>query len=139
MDERHMTESPLTTQHPFRTEDTRITRHSRRQVLALGAAAVAAMALAACGNSNDQSQNAADRARSAAASWPAGALNTVQAAPTSAAPTVSAAATTVSGAASGGDPASRNNKYKSPPPMTIDKAKKYTATIVTNKGTMKAD
>ncbi len=34
---------------------------------------------------------------------------------------------------------SRNNKYKAPPPLTIDKAKKYTATIVTNMGTMKIE
>jgi len=31
---------------------------------------------------------------------------------------------------------SKNNKYKSAPPMTISSAKKYTATIVTNKGEM---
>ncbi len=37
------------------------------------------------------------------------------------------------------DVASRNGKYKSPPPITIDKSKKYTVTIATNKGTMKAD
>jgi cyclophilin family peptidyl-prolyl cis-trans isomerase len=138
---------------------------SRRRTLALGAAAVAAMALAACGNSsNDQSQNAANTARAAASALPAGALSTAQAlasavppggaataqaAATGAAPTVAAAAsrapsvasaaTTAGGAANASDPSSRNNKYKAPPAMTIDKAKKYTATIVTNKGTMKAE
>jgi cyclophilin family peptidyl-prolyl cis-trans isomerase len=135
---------------------------SRRRALALGAAAVAAMALAACGNNNDQSKSAANTAQAAASALPAGALSTVQAAATAAAPTLAAARTNVvptaaaaatgaaptvaaaattagGGSASGGDPASRNNKYKSAPPMTIDKAKKYTATIVTNKGTMKAE
>jgi cyclophilin family peptidyl-prolyl cis-trans isomerase len=47
--------------------------------------------------------------------------------------------TAASPAANTADVASRNNKYKSPPPLTIDKSKKYTATIATNKGTMKAD
>lgn len=43
-------------------------------------------------------------------------------------------------AATGGDPASRNNKYAGKmPPMTIDRAKKYFATITTNKGTMRAE
>lgn len=54
--------------------------------------------------------------------------------------TAQAAGTSVAGGATGGDPASRNNKYQGKPPaMTIDKSKKYIATIVTNKGTMKAE
>lgn len=54
--------------------------------------------------------------------------------------TAQAAATQVAGGTTGGDPASRNNKYQGKPPaMTIDKSKKYIATIVTNKGTMKAE
>jgi len=89
-------------------------RLSRRRVLAFGAASVAGLALAACGGSST-------------------ATATLKAANT-AAPTAPAAA-----ASNPGDVASRNGKYKSPPPMTIDKAKKYTATIATNKGTMKAD
>ncbi len=43
-------------------------------------------------------------------------------------------------AAAGSDPASRNNKYQGRmPPMTIDRAKKYVATITTNKGVMRAE
>jgi len=37
----------------------------------------------------------------------------------------------------GTDTASKNNKYKQAPAMTIDKAKTYTATIKTNKGDIK--
>jgi cyclophilin family peptidyl-prolyl cis-trans isomerase len=107
--------------------------------------------------------------QAAASAAPAGAASTAQAiassapgsgaaqpttAPTVAAPTVAgtqkpagttAAATTAptaAGATAAGNTAevaSRNNKYKSAPPLTIDKAKKYTTTITTNKGTMKAD
>lgn len=104
---------------------------TRRRALALGAAGVAAVALAACGGSGQSNvvtapAGLAGTAQAIASAAPAGAVSTVQ-----------AAATTAGGSAS--DPASRNNKYKAPPPMTIDKAKKYTATIVTNKGTMKAD
>lgn len=47
--------------------------------------------------------------------------------------------TAASPAANTSDVASRNNKYKAPPPLTVDKSKKYTATITTNKGTMKAE
>lgn len=38
-----------------------------------------------------------------------------------------------------GSVASRNGKYKSAPPMTIDATKTYTAVISTNKGTMTAE
>ena len=120
------------------------TRLTRRRALAFGAAGVAALALAACGgnaqpNAVTAPAGAASTAQAIASAVPAGALSTAQAAATAAggAAPATTAATAASGAAS--DPASRNNKYKAPPPMTIDKAKKYTATIVTNKGTMKAD
>ena len=90
-------------------------RLSRRRVLAFGAASVAVMALAACGGST------------------ATPLPTPKPANTVASTAPTAAASNPS------DVASRNNKYKSPPPITIDKSKKYIATIVTNKGTMKAE
>ncbi len=91
---------------------------SRRRMLAFGAAALASAALTACGSSGTATQTPLPTPKPA---------NTV-------APTAPAAA-----ASNPGDVASRNAKYKSPPPMTIDKSKKYTATIATNKGTMKAD
>lgn len=72
----------------------------------------------------------------AAASQNPGAASTVRAAGSTAAGVATSAA---GGNAGSGDVASRNNKYKMPPPMTIDKAKKYTATIATNLGTMKAE
>ncbi len=93
-------------------------RLSRRRVLAFGAASVAAMALVACSSGGTATQSPLPTPRPA----------------TTVAPTAPAAA-----ASNSGDVASRDGKYKSPPPMTIDKSKKYTATIATNKGTMKAE
>jgi len=90
-------------------------RLSRRRVLAFGAASVAALALAACGGSTATPLPTPKPANTVASTAPAAA------------------------ASNPGDVASRNNKYKSPPPITIDKSKKYIATIVTNKGTMKAE
>ncbi len=56
------------------------------------------------------------------------------------APAVPAASPAAAGAApNAAEVAKRNEKYKNAPPLTIDKAKKYIATIVTNKGTMKAE
>jgi cyclophilin family peptidyl-prolyl cis-trans isomerase len=97
---------------------------SRRRVLAFGAAALASAALAACGGG------------STATATPKAAASTASSGAAAAASQAPAAANPVANTA---DVASRNGKYKSPPPMTIDKAKKYTATITTNKGTMKAD
>lgn len=137
-------------------------RLPRRRMLAFGAAALASAALAACGSSNSatetpKSGNAsggiAATVQAAASAAPAGAASTVQAAASqvpggaaavaSQVPAAASAAakppTATSPAASAADVASRNGKYKSPPPLTIDKTKKYTATIVTNKGTMKAE
>ncbi len=121
-------------------------RLSRRRVLAFGAASVAAVALAACGSSTATATPRAGNApgglagtvQAAASAVPAGAASTAQAI-ASAVPGGAAAVASQGPAANTADVASRNNKYKSPPPMTIDKAKKYTATITTNKGTMKAD
>ncbi|MHB8644517.1 MAG: peptidylprolyl isomerase [Thermomicrobiales bacterium] len=111
------------------------TRLSRRRLLALSAASLASVALAACGGSSAT-------ATTKPASPPGGLAATVQAAasaaPAGAASTAQAAASQAP-AANTADVASRDGKYKSPPPLTIDKTKKYTATIVTNKGTMKAD
>lgn len=120
-------------------------RLSRRRVLAFGAASVAALALAACGSSTatatpkigGASSGLAGTVQAAASAVPAGAASTAQAI-ASAVPG-GAAAVASQAPASAADVASRNGKYKSPPPMTIDKSKKYTATIATNKGTMKAD
>jgi len=85
----------------------------------------------------------------AVASQNPGLGSTVQAAVTRAAGTAPAAASSagaVGGAGAtgattvGGDPASRNNKYQGKAPaMMIDKGKKYVTTIVTSKGTMKAE
>ena len=94
----------------------------RRRALAFGAAALASAALAACGGGT--------------------ATQTPKPAPTAVPATLAPAAPQAPAGAAASNPAdvaARNNKYKSPPPMTIDKTKKYTATIVTNKGTMKAD
>jgi len=111
-------------------------RISRRRALAFGAASVAAVALAACGGGSSAT------ATPKVASAPGGLAGTVQAiasaAPAGVASTAQAVASQAP-AASAADVASRNGKYRSPPPMTINKTKKYTATIVTNKGTMKAD
>lgn len=134
-------------------------RLSRRRVLAFGAASVAAMALAACGGSTATETPKAGNApgglagtvQAAASATPAGAASTARAI-ASAVPGGAAAAasqvpagaaakpsTAANPAANTADVASRDGKYKSPPPLTIDKTKKYTATIVTNKGTMKAE
>jgi len=95
-------------------------------MLAFGAAALVSAALAACGGSKATDTPLPPTPKPA---------NTV--APP-AAPTAPAAAASPA-AGNTADVAGRNGKYKAPPPMTIDKAKKYTATIATNKGTMKAE
>ncbi len=129
----------------------RITRISRRRVLAFGAASVASVALAACGGGSSATEtpkggNApgglAATAQAIASAAPAGAASTAQAVASTVpggAAVVASQVPAASVAANTPDVASRNNKYKAPPPVTIDKAKKYTATIVTNKGTMKAE
>ncbi|MGI8689687.1 MAG: peptidylprolyl isomerase [Thermomicrobiales bacterium] len=124
-------------------------RLSRRRVLAFGAASAVVLALAACGSSTATETPKAGNApgglagtvQAAASAVPAGAASTAQAIASAIPGGAAAAASQVpaSAAANTADVASRNGKYKSPPPMTIDKAKKYTATIATNKGTMKAD
>jgi cyclophilin family peptidyl-prolyl cis-trans isomerase len=131
-------------------------------MLAFGAASVAAMALAACGGGSSATETPkggsasgglAATVQAAASAAPAGAASTAQAIASAVPGGAAAAASQVPAAASAAakpsvaaspaanaaDVAGRNNKYKSPPPMTIDKSKKYTATIATNKGTMKAD
>ncbi len=131
-------------------------------MLAFGAASVAAMALAACGGGSSATETPkggsasgglAATVQAAASAAPAGAASTVQAIASAVPGGAAAAASQVPAAASAAakpsvaaspaanaaDVAGRNNKYKSPPPMTIDKSKKYTATIATNRGTMKAD
>jgi cyclophilin family peptidyl-prolyl cis-trans isomerase len=142
------------------TETNDPARITRRRVLALGAASVAALALAACGGGSTATETPkagstpaagglAATVQAVASAAPAGAASTAQAiastvpggaaAVASKAAQVASPAAQASPAANTADVASRNNKYKSPPPMTIDKSKKYTATITTNKGTMKAD
>ena len=118
------------------TETNDLARMTRRRVLALGAASVAAVALAACGGSG--TATATPKVASTPTA-PAGAASTAATAVASKAAQVASPAAQASPAANAADVASRNGKYKSPPPMTIDKSKKYTATITTNKGTMKAD
>ncbi len=142
-------------------------RLTRRKALALGAAGVVTAALSACGNGIAATATGASGTVAAASSTVQAAGGTVQAAVASQVPggaggvtstiqavasqnpgiasTAQAAVTQVAGmapvpAGAGGDPANRNNKYQGKPPaMTIDKTKKYVATIVTNKGTMKAE
>jgi cyclophilin family peptidyl-prolyl cis-trans isomerase len=127
-------------------------RISRRRALAFGAAGLASAALAACGGSSatETPKGVAATVAPLASQVPGGLTATVQAAASAvpggaaaiaskAAQVASPAASQASPAANTADVASRNGKYKAAPPMTIDKAKKYTATIATNKGTMKAD
>ncbi len=131
-------------------------RISRRRALAFGAAGLASAALAACGGSSatETPKGVAATVAPLASQVPGGLTATVQAAasaaPGGAAAIASKAAQVASPAASQASPAanavantadvaSRNNKYKAAPPMKIDKGVKYTATIATNKGAMKAD
>ncbi len=117
-------------------------------MLAFGAAALASAALAACGGGGSATETPkpaasapsglAGTAQAIASAVPAGAASTVQAV-ASAVPGGAAASPAASPAVNTANVASRDGKYKTPPPMTIDKAKKYTATIATNKGTMKAE
>ncbi|MDQ6908581.1 MAG: peptidylprolyl isomerase [Chloroflexota bacterium] len=144
-----------------------VTAHfSRRRMLAFGAATLASAALAACGGSSSATETPkpvasasgglAGTAQAIATALPTGAASTAQAVASavpggaaavasqvpvsaSAAAKPSTAASPAANTANTADVASRNGKYKAPPPMTIDKAKKYTATIATNKGTMKAE
>ncbi|MBL0386732.1 peptidylprolyl isomerase [Tumebacillus sp. ITR2] len=59
------------------------------------------------------------------------------AAPTTPAPTKDSTTTTPAKDTTSTDTKSKNNKYSKAPDMTIDKAKKYTATVKTNKGDIK--
>ncbi len=140
--------------HPFSP------RLTRRKALALGAAGAVTAALSACGNEIAATATGAAGTVAAAGSTvqavavsqvpggTGGVTSTIQAVASQnpgIGSTVQAAATQAAGmapaaAGAGGDPASRNNKYQGKPPaMTIDKTKKYVATIVTSKGTMKAE
>lgn len=138
---------------------------TRRRLFAVGAASLAAMALAACTNEEitatttrvsgtaaaaggTAASGAATQAPTvvgglattaqAVASQNPGLVSTVQAAGSAVVATGQVAGSAA--AATGGDPASRNNKYQGKMvPMTIDRAKKYVATITTNKGTMRAE
>ncbi len=135
-------------------------------MLAFGAAALASVALAACGGSSATETpkpaasapggpagtvqaiasaapaGVASTAQAVASAIPGGAAAVVSQVPTAATAAVkpsTAASPAASAAGNTTDVASRNGKYKAVPPMTIDKAKKYTTTIATNKGTMKAE
>ena len=89
--------------------------------------------LAACGTPTDNSVPAGD----STGSQPSSAASASPATEASAAP--EASASPAGGGAVGTDPAERNDKYSAPPPMSIDQNKKYTVTIETTKGTMKAE
>ncbi|MGI8856734.1 MAG: peptidylprolyl isomerase, partial [Thermomicrobiales bacterium] len=79
-------------------------------------------------------------AQAIASAVPGGAAALASQVPAAASPAATAKpSAAASPAANTADVASRNGKYKAAPPMKIDKWVKYTATIVTNKGTMKAD
>jgi cyclophilin family peptidyl-prolyl cis-trans isomerase len=142
------------------TETGNDARVSRRRALAFGAAALASVALAACGGSSatETPKSIAATVAPLASQVPAGLVATAQAvasavpggaaalasqvpavASQAAAKPPAAASPAATTAANTSDVASRNGKYKAAPPLTIDKTKKYTATITTNKGTMKAD
>lgn len=90
--------------------------------------------LAACGTPTDNSAPA-DNATGAQPSSAASAAPEASASP---APESSASPAGGSGAAAT-DPVERNDKYSAAPAMSIDPNKKYTATIETTKGTMKAE
>lgn len=92
-----------------------------------GLLALVLLVLAACGTPTDNSVPADNSTGSRPAS-------TASAAPEASA---SPAAQGQSGAAT--DPVERNDKYSAAPEMQIDSNKKYTATIDTTKGTMKAE
>jgi cyclophilin family peptidyl-prolyl cis-trans isomerase len=93
------------------------------------------LALAACGTATDNSVPA-DHSAGGTGSHQTGASPAASAAgdPSHASPAASA---NPAGAAA--DPVERNNKYSAVPEMKIDQNKKYTATIETTKGTMKAE
>jgi cyclophilin family peptidyl-prolyl cis-trans isomerase len=132
-------------------------RVSRRRALAFGAAALASAALAACGGGSSATETPkgvaatvaplasavpgglAATAQAIASTVPGGAAALASKAAQVASPAAAQASPATGATANTADVASRNNKYKLPPDQKIDKAKKYTATITTNKGTMKAD
>jgi cyclophilin family peptidyl-prolyl cis-trans isomerase len=90
------------------------------------------LALAACGTPTDNSVPADDSTGAQpASSAPASTSSPAPEASVSPPPTAQAGAAT--------DPSERNNKYSAAPEMKIDQNKKYTATIETTKGTMKAE
>lgn len=93
------------------------------------------LVLAACGTPTDNSVPAND----STGSRPSGAASAAPEASSSAAPAASASPAGGSQGAVGTDPVERNDKYSAPPEMAIDQNKKYTATIETTKGTMKAE
>jgi cyclophilin family peptidyl-prolyl cis-trans isomerase len=92
------------------------------------------LVLAACGTPTDNSVPAGD----STGSQPSSAASTAPAASASTAPEASASPAGGEGAV-GTDPVERNDMYSAAPAMSVDPNKKYTATIETTKGTMKAE
>lgn len=93
------------------------------------------LALAACGTPTDNSVPA-DNSTGATGSHQTGASPAASAAGD---PDLASPAASANPAGAGADPVERNNKYSAAPEMKIDQNKKYTATIETTKGTMKAE
>jgi cyclophilin family peptidyl-prolyl cis-trans isomerase len=94
--------------------------------------------LVACGQTQPAAQ--APTATRPAASPPSAAQITSALSPLpSASPSPSVAASPVAAAQGAAPVATGAKQFSAPPPMTIDTSKKYTATIDTSMGTMKAD
>jgi cyclophilin family peptidyl-prolyl cis-trans isomerase len=107
------------------------------RLIHVGLLALLVLALAACGTPTDNtipSDNTAGFSTSGTSKASSAPL-----AEASASPAASTGAATGNQAANTGDPVDRNDKYATAPSMQIDASKKYTATIETTKGTMKAE